>query len=59
MTRVSSHAMGAFAFNSHVTNVTLKTMKIVVDTNVSIFLLTGFLFDTNAYGFIQTGILIC
>ena len=56
MTHVSTLAMGAFRCNSHVTNVTLKTIEIGVNTKVALFLRTSMLFATNACGFIQTGI---
>ena len=60
MTHISSLAMGAFACNSHVTNVTLKTIKYFgVNTKESIFLLASMLFATNVCAFIEADILIC
>ena len=53
MTHVSRLAMGAFTCNSHVTNVTLKTIKktLIVNTKVSIIFLNSMLFATYACGF--------
>ena len=49
MTVVSPLALGAFSCNSHVTNVTLKTINnTLVEILVSIFLLTYTLFAFNA-----------
>ena len=50
MTHVSPLAVGAFACNSYVTNVTLLKTKKYIDANtkVSIFLLTYILFAVNA-----------
>ena len=59
MTHVSLLAMGALTCNSHVTNVTLKTIDIGVCTKLFILLLTGMLFATNTCGFIETGISVC
>ena len=60
MTHVSPLVMGAFTCNSHVTNVTLKTIEILwCKTKLFIFLLISMLFATNACGFIETGIMIC
>ena len=52
--------MGAFAYNNHVTDVILKTIKYLsVNTIVSILLLSSILFSTSTFGFIEAGILIC
>ena len=60
MTHVSPLALGAFSCNSHVTNVTLKTINnTLVEILVSIFLLTYTLFAFNACTLIQTVIIKC
>ena len=59
MTHVSPLTMGPFAYNSHVTKVTFKTLYFAVNTKVSVFLLNSFLCAINARGRIETGILIC
>ena len=60
MTHVSLLAIGVFAFYSHVTNVTLKTLKIhQCITKVSIHLLAFMLFAVNACILMQTIILKC
>ena len=60
MTHISPLAVGAFACNSHVTNVTFKTIKYIgANTKVSIFLFTYMLFAVNAYTLMQTATIQC